>query len=326
MNQRIIATEIGNIIWKIVRFIILLGLSYILVYPVLYMVSMAVRPASQVMDPSITWIPKTFTIEQFKTALQTMDYFGAMTTTTIMGLVSTVLQLISCSMVGYGFARFKFKSSGIWFTLVMLTLIVPASAITIPMYFQYREFSIPIIGPLVENLGPFIEEWFKLEPGTVQMPQWLTVNMIDSWFVFWLPALLATGLRSGLYVYIFRQFFRNIPVEIEEAALVDGAGYFKTFYRIMVPNASGSFLTVFLFSIVWYWNDTFYSSNFITRKRTLAKALSNLRGDLGGGNDYYSLSPKIMAGALLFVTPMLLMYVVLQRYFVQSVERTGIVG
>ena len=291
-----------------------LGLSYILVYPVLYMVSMAVRPASQVMDPSITWIPKSFTVEQFATALETMDYFGAMTTTTVMGLVSTVLQLISCSMVGYGFARFKFKSSGLWFTLVMLTLIVPASAITIPMYFQYREFSIPIIGPILTNVFG------------IKMPDFLTVNMIDSWFVFWLPALLATGLRSGLYVYIFRQFYRNIPVEIEEAALVDGAGYFKTFYRIMVPNASGSFLTVFLFSIVWYWNDTFYSSNFITRKRTLAKALSNLRGDLGGGNDYYSLSPKVMAGALLFVTPMLLIYIVLQRYFVQSVERTGIVG
>lgn len=182
------------------------------------------------------------------------------------------------------------------------------------MYFQYREFSIPIIGPILTNVFG------------IKMPDFLTVNMIDSWFVFWLPALLATGLRSGLYVYIFRQFYRNIPVEIEEAALVDGAGYFKTFYRIMVPNASGSFLTVFLFSIVWYWNDTFYSSNFITRKRTLAKALSNLRGDLGGGNDYYSLSPKVMAGALLFVTPMLLIYIVLQRYFVQSVERTGIVG
>ena len=314
MNQKIIATEIGNIIWKIVRFVILLGLSYILVYPVLYMISMAVRPTSQVMDPSVTWIPKSFTLDQFKTAIDTMNYFSAMTTTVTMGLVSTVLQLISCSMVGYGFARFKFKSSGFWFTLVMLTLIVPASAITIPLYFQFRSFSIPIISPILYKIF------------NIKMPDFLTVNMIDSWFVFWLPALLATGLRSGLYVYIFRQFYRNIPVEIEEAALVDGAGFFKTFYRIMVPNASGSFLTVFLFSIVWYWNDTFYSSNFITRKRTLAKALSNLRGDLGGGNDNYNLSPKIMAGALLFVAPMLIMYIFLQRYFVQSVERTGIVG
>lgn len=314
MNQRILFSEIGSLIWKILRFVILLGLSYILIYPILYMVSLSVRPLSQMMDPSVTWIPKEYTISQFQVAFKTMKYVSAMSTTVVMDIVSTVLQLISCSMVGYGFARFKFKSSNLWFVLVMLTLIIPAQAITIPMYFQYKSFSIPIISPILDI-------FFK-----IKMPEFMTVNMIDSWFVFWLPALFATGLRSGLYIYIFRQFFRNIPVEIEEAALVDGAGYFKTFYRIMVPNASGSYLTVFLFSIVWYWNDTFYSSNFIARKRTLAKALSNLKSDLGGAQTAYYTSPKIMAGALMFIAPMLLMYIILQRYFVQSVERTGIVG
>ncbi len=314
MNKKIIATEVGTLIWKLVRFVMLIGLSYILVYPILYMVSMAVRPTNQVMDPSVIWIPKTFTFAQFQTAFKTMRYDTAFVTTLVMSMVSTVLQLISCSMVGYGFARFKFRSSGLWFVLVMLTLIVPSATITIPLYFQYKEFSIPIIAPIVEMIAG------------KSMPEFWTVNLIDSWLVFWLPALTATGLRSGLYVYIFRQFFRNIPVEIEEAAMVDGAGFFKTFYRIMVPNASGSYLTVFLFSIVWYWNDTFYTSQFISRKRTLAKALSNLRGDLGGGNDYFNLTPKVMAGALLFVLPMLIMYIILQRYFVQSVERTGIVG
>ena len=314
MNKKIIATEIGNLIWKIVRFVMLIGLSYILVYPILYMISMAIRPTNQVMDPSVIWIPKSVTIQQFVTAFNTMKYGSGFVTTLVMSMVSTVLQLISCSMVGYGFARFKFRFSGLWFVLVLLTLVVPSATITIPLYFQYKEFSIPIIAPILDMVFG------------IDMPSFWSVNMIDSWFVFWLPALTATGLRSGLYVYIFRQFFRNIPVEIEEAAMVDGAGFFKTFYRIMVPNASGSYLTVFLFSIVWYWNDTFYTSQFIARKRTLAKALSNLRGDLGGGNDYFNLTPKIMAGALLFVLPMLLMYIVLQRYFVQSVERTGIVG
>ena len=314
MNQKILATEVGTLIWKIVRFIMLIGLSYILVYPVLYMITMAIRPNSQVMDPSVIWIPKSVTIDQFKVAFTNMKYDTSFITTFVMSMVSTVLQLISCSMVGYGFARFKFRGSGLLFTLVMLTLVVPAATITIPLYFQYKSFSIPVIAPIMDMAFG------------AKMPEFLTTNMIDSWFVFWLPALLATGLRSGLYVYIFRQFFRNIPVEIEEAAMVDGAGFFKTFYRIMVPNAAGSFLTVFLFSIVWYWNDTFYTSQFISRKRTLAKALSNLRGTLGGGNDYYSFTPKMMAGALLFVIPLLLMYIVLQRYFVQSVERTGIVG
>jgi multiple sugar transport system permease protein len=314
MNQRIFFTEIGSKIWKLVRFIILLGLSYVLLYPILYMLTMAVRPLDQVMDPSVIWIPKAYTTSNFEAAINGMSYWKSMGTTLIVSLVSSVLSLVSCSMVGYGFARFKFKSSGLWFTFVLLTLIVPAQAITIPMYLQYQEFSIPIISPILKFVFG------------ISMPDFMTVNMIDSWFVFWAPAVLGVGIRAGLYIYIFRQFFRNIPTELEEAAVVDGAGYFKTFYRIMVPNAGGAYLTVFLFSVVWYWNDTFNSNIFMSRKKTLAKALSGLRSALGGGNNEYDLGPKVQAGCLLFIAPLLLMYIFLQKYFVQSVERTGIVG
>ncbi len=315
MNKRILASEIGNLIWKILRFFILIGLSYVLIYPILYMVSMSFRTVEDVVDPSVIWIPKHFTLEHFEYSFGQMSYFSSMATTLIMSVVGTALQMISCSMVGYGLARFKFKTNGLWFVLVLLTLIVPAEAVTIPLYFQYKSFSIPIISPILD-----------LAFG-IKMPEFLTVNLIDSWFVFWLTAITATGLRSGLYVYIFRQFFTNIPYEIEEAAVVDGAGFFKTFTTIMVPNASGSYLTVFLFSIVWYWNDTFYTSTFISQKMTIAKALSGLFGELSknfANSPEYS--PRLLAGSLLYILPMLVMYMILQRYFVQSIERTGIVG
>lgn len=313
MNKRILASEIGTLIWKILRFFILIGLSYVLVYPILYMLSMAVRTASDVIDPSVIWVPKHFTVEHFSYAFEEMSYFSSMVTTLIMSLVATLLQMISCSMVGYGLARFKFRSSGFWFTLVLLTLIVPAQAITIPLYFQYMNFSIPIISPILEYVFH------------ISMPAFLTVDLIDSWFIFWLTAITATGLRSGLYVYIFRNFFLNIPYEIEEAAVVDGANYFKTFTSIMVPNAGGSYLTVFLFSIVWYWNDTFYTNTFISNKITIAKALGILQS-LTAKMTLSEATPKLLAGSLLYIAPLLVMYMILQRYFVQSVERTGIVG
>lgn len=313
MNKRILASEIGTLIWKILRFFILLGLSYVLVYPILYMASMAFRTVADVLDPSVIWVPKHFTLEHFKYAFEEMNYFSSLSTTLIMAIVGTLLQMISCSMVGYGLARFKFRSSGFWFVLVLLTLIVPAEAVTIPLYIQYKNFSIPIISPILEHCFG------------IAMPSFLTVNLIDSWFVFWLPAITATGLRSGLYVYIFRNFFLNIPYEIEEAAVVDGAGYFKTFTSIMVPNAGGSYLTVFLFSIVWYWNDTFYTNTFISSKMTIAKSLTILQS-LTSKLDDSEATPKLLAGSLLYMIPMLLIYMVLQRYFVQSIERTGIVG
>ena len=315
MIKRILASEFGSLLWKILRFFILLGLSYVLVYPILYMFSMAIRTSADVVDPSVIWVPKHFTLDHFQYAWENMKYLSAVSTTLIMSIVATFLQMISCSMVGYGLARFKFRTSGMWFVLVLLTLIVPAEVVTIPMYIQYKNFSIPIISPILQYFFG------------VKMPEFLTVNLIDSWFVFWLTAITATGLRSGLYVYIFRNFFLNIPYEIEEAAVVDGAGYFKTFTNIMVPNAGGSYLTVFLFSIVWYWNDTFYTSTFINEKVTIVKALQTLVSMTG----QYKMNssegtPKLMAGAVLYILPMILMYMVLQRYFVQSVERTGIVG
>ncbi len=316
MNKQIFITELTAKFWKLARFLIIVGLSFVLVYPILYMVSMSLRTADQVADPSVIWIPKYYTLSNFVDAVKFMNYSDSFHTSMTVTLTSSILSLVSCSMAGYGFARFKFRSKGIWFTFVLLTLIVPAQAVTIPLYLQYQEFSIPIITPIL-NI------FFNIE-----MPSWLTVSLIDSWLVFWLPAMFGCGIRAGLYIYIFRQFFRSIPHELEEAAQVDGAGYFKTFYRIMIPNAGSAYLTVFIFSLVWYWNDTFYSSVFISRKMTMAKALSSIGQAINAayGTDSYIKSPITMAGCVLFIAPLMIMYLFLQNYFVQSVERTGIVG
>lgn len=312
MNKRILATKIAGLLWKVLRFVILLGLSYVILYPVIYMLSMALRDANQTMDPSIIWVPKYLVADNFVQAFEGMKVFKTMGTTIILALVSSLLQLVSCSLVGYGFARFKFKGSGILFTLCLLTLIVPAQCITVPLTFLYKNFSVPIVAPLLETFAG------------ITLPG---VNLVDSWLIFWLPAMFSVGIRGGLYVYIFRQFFRGIPYEIEEAALVDGAGYFKTFYSVMMPNASGSYLTVFLFSFVWYWNDTLNTNMFIRTKNTFAKALGSYVSQSGGGAfNAYDGSPRRNAACIIFILPLLIMYMFLQKYFVQSVERTGIVG
>lgn len=315
MNNRIFFTEIGNLIWKIVRFLILIGLSYVLLHPVIYLIVTSLKDADQIMDPSIVWLPKKIVFDNFKYAWTEMQYLKSFGTSIMVALVSSVLQLISCSLVGYGLARYKFKGSGILFAFVLVTLIMPADLITIPLRFLYQEFSIPIISPILDLVY------------RQAMPEFLTVNIMDSWFVFWLQALFATGLRAGLFIFIFRQFFQATPHEIEEAAMVDGSGHFKTFYSVMVPNASGAFLTVFLFSIVWYWNDTFYTNHFITNKKTLAKVLTQLQSELSSNFvDFYGSSARLMASALLFIIPMLIMYAILQKHFVESVDRSGLVG
>ena len=158
MNKQIFASELMARVWKLARFLIIVGLSFILLYPILYMISMSVRSADQVADPSVIWIPKTYTLENFVSAVKYMEYDTSFHTSMTVSLTSSILCLISCSLAGYGLARFKFRGKEVWFTFVIMTLIVPAQAVTIPMYLQYQNFSIPIISPIM-NMKTLIKKF-----------------------------------------------------------------------------------------------------------------------------------------------------------------------
>ncbi|MCD8095820.1 MAG: carbohydrate ABC transporter permease [Ruminococcus sp.] len=315
-NKRLIGT-----IWPIFRALILFGLGFVIMYPLLFMLSTAFRPNDQMSDPSIVWLPKSFTIDNIETVANLMrfttwDWSSPLTNTLlntiIINIVSSVLQVFTCSITGYGFARFKFKGRGILFGVVLMMIIVPPQIITIPLYMQYAYFKL-----------------FGLIPLYIGGSQ---VSLINSGLTMYLPALFANGIKAGLFIYIFRQFFRGLPKELEDAAYLDGCGPFETYVKIMVPNAKTSFLTVFLFSIVWYWNDYYVSASFFTQNNTVALMLKNLDSTLQQELfDGESVSARQMivwleSGCLLSITPLLIMYIFLQRYFIEGVERSGLTG
>lgn len=310
----IILSELGRRAWSILRFFLLLGLSFVILYPLLFMLSNAFKPIEQTTDPSVIWIPKSFTLNNFELALEGMKYGTSFMTTLLISGVSSLMQVCSCALIGYGFARFQFKERGLLFACVLFTIIVPPQVVAVPTYQMYYSFTIPFIGPWLEGLTGWD----------------LSANLINSPLVSYIPAALGVGLRSGVYIFVFRQFFRGIPKELEEAATVDGCGAFRTFLRIMVPNAGSAFLTVFLFSFVWYWNDYFNASILLPGSRTLAVSLTMLRLSLQtlGVNylDPFSVSARLQAGALLTVLPVLILFLFLQKYFTESIERTGLVG
>ena len=122
-----------------------------------------------------------------------------------------------------------------------------------------------------------------------------------------------------------------MPVEIEDAAYVDGCGPVRTFLRIMLPNALSPVLIVFLFSLVWYWNDTFFSGMYLDQFKTLSVTLEVLKNNLGVmlpglQADQFTISAYLQAGVLLIVAPVLLIYILLQKYFTESITRTGLIG
>ncbi len=298
----------------VVRTVIIVGLCFILLYPLIYMVSMAFRPQSEILDPSVIWIPRTFTLDNLKSVMEVMNYGGALVNTFFISVVSSLLSVISCSIVGYGFARFRFKGRNLLFGLLIFTIIVPSQTTIIPLFLNFRNFDFGFIGRIPELFG--FEPW--------------TVNLLNSLWTVYLPAVFASGIRSGLFIYIFRQFYKGLPVELEDAAAVDGCGPIKTFLRVMIPLSSAAFITVFLFSFVWYWNDYYYSGMFFTNGNTVTLALSGLQDKLrtlnNGAYDPYLYVVSMQAGCLLVVLPPLLIYIVFQRYFTESIEKTGIVG
>lgn len=302
--------------WSIIRFLFLAGISFVVLYPIIFSLSMSFRTIEDVGDPAVIWIPKHLTFDNIKLAVKYLDYFNALWQTLQIDVISSILQVASCALVGYGFARFNYKGKGLCFALSIFTIIVPPQVVYIPNMLFYRDFSFFGIGDII---GLFTGKS-------------LTVSLIDTPFVMYLPAALGVGIRSGLFIYIFRQFYRNLPKELEDAAQIDGCGYFKTFVKIIVPNAKPALLTVFLFSVVWYWSDYYYAMMYFNKTKTVTVALSQLMSSMAGTLDYATFSNPYyqsliqQSACLLALFPLLILYIAFQRHFVEGVERSGIVG
>ncbi len=302
---------------KIAIALILIGLSYIILYPLIFSISQAIRTRTDMYDTTIIYIPKHFTLENFKIAWQILDFPTALKNTFNISFWPTILQVCSCALAGYGFARFKFRGKNLLFLLVLVTIIVPPSTIMVSLYTNFRQFDPLYVATAMNAMGWISEPY---------------LDLTDSLWSFILPALFAGGIKSGLFVFVYRQFFSGFPKELEEAAYIDGCGAMKTFLRILVPNAVPAFTTVFLFCIVWYWNDYYTVPLFIPNMDTLPSVLDGMNSTMTGyggayaGQDAISLYPILRAGIVLYIAPLLITFLILQKKFTESIARTGIVG
>lgn len=302
--------------WALVRAVLVIGISFIILYPLIVKFSVSIMDERDLYDITVKYIPKHFTIENYKTAWQFMNYPKAFWNSFSLSMLASVMQLISCTLIAYGFARFNFPLKNLIFGLVIVTLVVPPQTIMIPLFLHFRFFDVfGIIKAITGQKG---------------------INLLDSYWPFVLMSLTGSGMKNGLYIYILRQFFRGMPRELEEAAYVDGSSTLRTFATIMLPSAVPMMVTVFLFSFVWQWNDSFYSSLFLQKLLVLPMALSALAQNI---NQYYyweygqmaNMSPAYASmmnntGSIMLVVPLFLIYLFAQRYFVESIERSGIVG
>ncbi len=282
---------------------LLICIGFIYLYPILYMTSSSFMTLEDLLDSSINWIPGTLTFSNYLQAASSMDFWKSFGQSIVIAGVPTICNLISCSLIGYGLARFEFPFKKVILGIIIFSFILPSQITMIPTYVLYS------------NLGIL---------GTV--------------WAFILPAIMGMGINAPIFILIFYQFFKQVPKVLIEAAQVDGVGYFQSFVRISLPSSVPAIITVGLFSFVWYWNNSYltemYVSGVMTSSgwTTLVVQLDNFSSNYStyattAANAATSLNESInMAGTMLTMLPLLVIYFIFQRYFVESVDRTGITG
>ncbi|MDE0006638.1 MAG: carbohydrate ABC transporter permease [Rhodospirillaceae bacterium] len=284
------------LVQRLLTYVVLIDICFVFLIPVFYILSTSLKTAQDLTDPTIYWIPHSFHWFTYPLAFLSMAYIRSLSNSLWISVGSAIGQTIACGFIGYGFARLKFPGRDILFGLVLFTFMVPPQTIIVPLFILYK------------NLG-----W------------------INTFNPFLGPAFYGHGLRGAIFVVIFRQFYRTLPWELEEAARVDGASAFGIWWRIMLPLAVPAIVVVFLFSVVWHWNDFFEPFIYLNRIEhfTLPMRLSVLSPTLnqvtGGQSSELFNEALVMAAVFLVILPPLSIYLFTQRYFIESVDRTGLV-
>ena len=303
----------GKILVDVIRYLILIGFAYILFYPFLFMALNSLKTASDWLDPTVEWFPKRITFDNYKAAGMVLDYFASLFSTFKNQIVAALISFFSCALIGYGLARFDFAGKKLLTGIMILCILIPDPMLMIASYSNFQHFD------LFGILG-----FFSKITGAELRP-----NMINTPFVFWVPALLGTGLKNGLFIYIYSQFFKGLPKELEEAAWIDGAGPFKTFLRIVLPSSGAASVTVLVFAVVWYYNDYYQAQIYLADKFPLSVMLANFTAHLTSEittQFKMSLGSLLLTGCFVSIVPLLIYFLVLQRRFVQSIATCGIVG
>jgi len=310
---------VKRVVWYLFRFLLLLGISYVILYPFYTKIASSFMSAEDFVDVTVRLIPRRPTLATYAAIITDNSYLEAMWNTFSLSLICAVLQTFVCCLVGYGFAKFKFKFNSLLFMLVIFTMVVPHTTLQLSLFMEFRYFD--ILGIMNLLGGGVIDSLHVIES--------TSINMINTNFPLYILSFTGLAYKNGLYIFLMRQFFRGIPDELEESAYLDGSGVFSTFIRIILPLSVTMMVTVFMFSFCWQWTDNFYTDLFYTTSGDILlpdiiKVPKTLNTQYAGQALYTSAIRN--ACGILIIAPLIVLYLFGQRYIVEGIERSGITG
>lgn len=260
-------------------------IALIFVSPLIWMISASLKPESEIfkgMNSLQTFLPADATIANYFEVFSRINMWKFIGNSLFYVMVIIILDLIINSLCGYALAKFEFKGRGLLLTLIISLMVFPMEAIMLPLY------------KIVADLG-WTNEW---------------------------PSLIVPFIAKCFSIYMFRQFFLDVPNELLEAASIDGCGPIKTFFRVVMPISGTVYATVFILDFVSHWNDFMWPLLVVTgeEKRTIQLAIQTFFGSKP------ILYGPIMASLVISAVPMLIMFILLQKQYVEGIASTGIKG
>ena len=312
-NAYAIKSKSKKILISVVRGLLLFGLCFMIIQPMLTRLGVSLMVEEDLYDSTIVLLPRHVTLDNFRIVFDLTSFPKSMINTVWTSLLVSVLQVVSCTLVGYGFARYDFPLKKFWFGCVVALIIIPPQTMSTSLYTYFSKFDFLGLVRLF-NHGE-------------------TINLRGSVLPYALMSATCMGLKDGLYIYMLRQYFRSVPKSLEEAAYMDGCNTLHTFVRIMLPDAVPVILSCFLFSFVWQWTDLFYTRNFLSSMSIYSTQLSTIVSRMSryfsSNSDVPVIVPVgrqqqlISIGVLVCCVPLIVLYVFTQKTFVQSIVMTG---
>ncbi|MEC0231035.1 carbohydrate ABC transporter permease [Paenibacillus alba] len=271
---------------KLPVYIVMIFVSAIFLFPLLWSLISSLKPEAQIVSYPPKWIPETFTLNNYTQVLNNFPYMSWMMNSVMMTVLSTVFVLLLTTLAAYAFGRLQFKGKKLIFTLVVSMLLIPIQAYIIPLFL------------LVSKLG-----------------------LLNTY-----AAIVLVAGANVTSVFILTSFFKSIPRELEEAARIDGCQDFGIFARIMLPLSKPALSTVTILMFITNWNNFLWPLIAI-RANSLKPLAVGIAQFMGGANStaqfQYGTS---LAGACMAIIPSIIVFLSLQRYFVEGIANTGIKG
>ena len=346
-----------KMVWALFRFVLLVGISYVILQPYISKIASSFMSKEDFTNVRVLLIAMNPTLDTYKAIITDNDYFLALFNTTLLSVFCGLSQTLICTIVGYGFAKFKFKFKNLLFLCVIFTMIVPHETIQLSMFMKFRYFDIWDLTDIFSNLFTNLGNMFSFEGGVGAWYQatadafsakgvdanffdiifsnpsgkvYAMGNLLNSFWPFVIISFTGLAFKNGLFIYLMRQYFNGVPDELEEAAYVDGAGVIKTFVRIILPMSVTMMVTVFMFSFSWQWSDTFYTGVFYTNNKNFVLLPNIVKIPTSLDTDYvsqyaYETAIRNTCGLLILI-PLVIVYLFAQRTLIEGVERSGITG